>query len=323
MNHILAIFNKQKPKISYSGIPEFVYLRPEEIVDGNVDFPKVGKKYGLGSKDAKFTLFGFNLDGSENNDYFPWEEINFCSDNPTIKSSEVQVVGQKLDSYTIQAIRNKIVPIKNNTIENAVQGILVKDGKFILGGRGGMDQTGTLQPIPGGSVSWKENYRVDPFTDAFFNEAKEEAGVTKITEVRLYGIFNQISKHINRQWLFKGKPNESIDQLVENIKEGIDFYDKQLKSGKTGREAKLTLKESNYPIDVWENSNVHSFNYDEDTLLQLLSDGQWINPQGRILKLIGSLPADLYLAGVVDFGVEFKKEADKLELVKNEVVDQT
>ena len=93
--------------------------------------------------------------------------------------------------------------------------------------------------------------------------------------------------------------------------------------GKTGRGAKLALRESGHPIDAWENSDVWSFNYDGDTFLKLLSDGQWTNPRGIPLKLIGSLPADLYLAGVVEWGQDFRREADKLPLVKKEIVDQS
>ena len=324
-NYILAIFDKTgpAPNIVYNTAPGFAYLQEADIVDGKVDFARVGQRYGLGSPKTTFTFFGFNKDGTPNQDYFPWKEINFSSPNPRVTGSLVQVTGQRLDSYTIQAIRNRMVPAVDNNIENAIQGILVKEGKFLLGGRGGTDQAGTLQPVPGGSVGWKEKYIFDPFTDAFHAEAEEEAGAIGITNVKLYGIFNQVTKHINRQWLFRGEPQQPIDKLVENIHKGIEFYRQQLAQGKNGREAKQALRESSFPVDAWENSDAWSFNYDSETLLRLLSDGQWLNPKGISMKLIGSLPADLYIAGAVDFGPEFKREADKSEFVKKDVVDQT
>ncbi|HLD00836.1 MAG TPA: hypothetical protein VJC39_03770 [Candidatus Nanoarchaeia archaeon] len=333
-NYILATFDKNKtpPVIAINSGSGFAYLTVNDKTGNDqVDFAALAKKYGLGDPDSKFTLFGYNKDGTANKDYFPWQEINFSSLDPTIRGKYVLVTGQMLDSYTIQAIRNRVILVgPEDTIENAIQGLLVKDGQFILGGRGGTDQAGTLQPVPGGSVGWREyeelsknKYKpdyIDVFNFAFRAEAEEEAGVKNIENIRLMGIFNQVTKHVNRQWLFKGEPRENIDTIMGNIQDGISFYQQQLAQGKTGREAKLSLRDSGHPIDAWENSDAWSFSYDGDTLLRLLADGHWTNPRGVKMNLIGSLPADLYIAGWVDFGDEFQKEADKLEFVKREVV---
>lgn len=329
-NYILAVFDKERiaPQIVHTAVPGFAYIQPEDCTaEGEVNFSHLEQKYGLGNPEALFTLFGYNKDGTADKDYFPWKEIYFSTADPLVIQSEygarVQVTGQRLDSYTIQAIRRRAVPVRGTRTDNSIQGILVKDGKFLMGERGGTELVGTLQPVPGGGVGWKSSYNTDPITDAFHLEAYEEAGTTEIKNARLYGIFNQVTQHINRQWLFKGEPEQSIDALVDKMHAGIIFYQKQLAAGKTGREAKRALRESVHPVDAWENADAWSFSYDGEALLRLLSDGKWVNPQGKSLNLIGSLPADLYIAGVVDFGAGFKKEAEKLDFVKNEVVDQT
>ena len=332
-NYILAQFpiSGLIPRIQHFNTGGMAYVEPTTIVlERDELFELLYRKYA-----HQLPLFGFNPDGSPNKDYFPWQEINFGSSNPSVQDNRVYVNGTRLDSYTIQALRKNVIPIQRDVLENAIQGMLVKSGQFMLGERGGSELAGTLQPVPGGSVVWKEGnagddmkkalynpYDYDPMTDAFHAEAYEEAGATIITNVRLLGIFNQVTQHINRQWVFKGEPSESIDELIGKMQAGIIFYQQQLAAGKTGREAKLALRESGHPADAWENSDVWSFNYDAETFLYLLADGRWVNPRGIDIKLIGSLPADLYIAGVAQWGEEFKREVDKLEFVKKEIVSQ-
>src|SRR3989338_9418 len=329
-NYVLATFNKTgpAPRVAHTTVPGYAYLTINDLTaEGNVDFVAVASKYGLGNPDASFRLCGYDKNGDPSPDSFPWQETNFSSGDPKITSNLVKAVGQRLDSYTIQALRNKVLPVQNNVVENAVQGMLARDGRFILGSRAGganaSDQGGTLQPIPGGGVRWKDSYHSDPLTDAFVAEAYEEAGATRMTGIRLYGIFNQVTQHINRQSLFIGEPEQSIGDLIGKIESGITFYQQQLAKGKSKRESRLALRESCHPMDVWENTRVWSFPYNVDTFLQLLSDGHWINPQGGKMKLIGSLPADLYIAGVVEGGPDFKKEADKLSFAQKEIIDKT
>ncbi len=309
----------------------------DDLTDSQLDFDRLAQKYGVG-KNGK-VKFGFNGDGSPSSDFEPWQEINFGSINPFIgKDGTLNIIGVMLDSYTIQAIRAgnffnqsqlaalcSFSPTRGPVIENAIQGMLVKNGKFPLGLRGGTELAGRLQPIPGGSVRWKDKYVHDPFMDAFESEAKEEFGAT-ISAARCYGVFNQVpldpsqAGHINRQWVYVGEPRSSLEDLVALTRGGIEFYRGQISQGKNGRQAKMALRESGFPEDAWENDDVWLFDYDPDTFLQLLSDGQWTSSKGRVMKLIGSLPANLYMAGVADFGEEFKKKADKLELASKEIV---
>ncbi len=341
-HYVLGIFN-EGATVNHSELPGFAYIASDEVKDRQPDFDKLAERYGAG-KLGKIKN-GFNDDGSKSPDFEPWQEINFGSMNPHLNLSDdpvsVAIVSQRLDSYTIQAIRSgnflnaSQLEYLTSTgsgqpaiIENAIQGFLVKEGKFLLGMRygGGADLSpGLLQTVPGGSVQWKETYVHNPLRDAFDAESMEEAGA-RIVNAKLYGIYNLVPADpgkpgpTQRQWMHIGEPQQSIDELIGLIQAGLEFFSRQLSGGKTGIEAKQALRNSPFPDDVWENKEVWPFSYDGDTLLKLLADGQWINPNGKMMKFIGSLPAVLYIAGVVDFGDEFKKEAEKLELVKKEVI---
>ena len=315
-NNILRMFEKgSKPPIRYNNSQGFAYLDSDTFRNGKVQWDVLAEKYGTGKDGGVY--IGFEDDGSPRKDNsLTWQEINFGSANPVpvrdnTKSQYISLdITAKLDSYSIQALRRGVLK-RGNIVENAIQGILVKDGYFLLGSRGGQDQPGKLQPMPGGSVTWKESYAKNPFEDTLQSESLEEVG-SKVIKPELRGIFNQVGTHINRQWLYVGEPEKDLDEIMDNLEQGRRLYLRE--KDRTGDEAiaRAALRESDYPDDAWENTDVHKFGYDADNFLQLLSDGNWINPHRVKMELIGTLPADLYIAGITEFGEEFRKEADKL-----------
>src|SRR3989338_1242541 len=126
-NHILGIF-KREPHISFTQCDKYAYIGIDDM-------------------------------GNRRDDHSPvWQAESFGSTNPCISSrgemKRITINGWKLDTYTIQAIRRRKVKsspiIDECIIENAIQGLLVKDGHFLLGKRGGQDQPGTLNVLPGG-----------------------------------------------------------------------------------------------------------------------------------------------------------------------------
>ncbi len=327
-NKILSILRNKSFPITWeiSTDSGFGYLEdlPTAVnSDRTVNWEVLARHYGTGDKGI---YIGFEADGSPRKDQSPpWQEINFGSVNPQVEIGSqgsayiISLVGKKLDSYTIQAMRRHKITPRDNFIDNSVQGILVKERKFLLGCRGGYDLSGTLQPIPGGSVLWKDHYNQNPIEDGFASEAEEEAG-TPVLNPRLYGIFNQTGAHTNRQWLFVAEPEKSLEHIAADMVDGLELYlkEKQLTGGNDAL-ARTALRESPYPLDSWENVSTAIFSYDADTFLRLLHDGKWISLQGQEMRLIGTLPADLYLAGVVDFGSEFEQEAKKLPLIKEAI----
>lgn len=316
-NHILRIFGEQEPEVEYTLREGYAHLDDALLTNaGTPDWQKLAVRYGTGKNGGVY--IGFDDLGNPRADNSPpWQEINFATQDPTIKESVVAVAGQRLDSYTIQAIRRRKVDGRG-LIENAVQGFLVRDGYFLLGVRGGQDQPGTLNVLPGGSVSWKDEYQFNPFHDAMADEVQEEAG-TSITGAKLVGIFNQVTAHINRQWFYIARPSATLDSIIENVHQGIELY-RQVKK-KTGDEAvaRKALWASSYPTDSWENSSIVKLPYDPETFLRLLSNGKMMVEE-RDCKLIGSLPADLYIAGVLLAGNDFRREAASFKLVKDDIV---
>ncbi len=338
VNEILAIFDKKHSRewnisdetigIGSKQSGEFAHISviPDACIDGEVQWEVLAQYYGTG--DNKGVYIGFESDGSPRKDNSPpWQEINFGSADPEIIRSwlgitRISVSGMKLDSYTIQAQRRKILPVKDSDVtENAVQGILHDGGQFMLGVRGGQDQPGKLNVLPGGSVAYKNNYyKYNPFIDAFNDECWEEAGA-EIYTMQLKGIFNQKGVHTNRQFVFTAQITQSIEEIVENHRKGFELYART--KAETGDElkARRVLAESKYPADAWETRKIIVLPYDADTFLKLLSDEKWKHTRGEpAATLIGTLPATLYVVGTVDFGKDFKRAADKLPLVQKEIM---
>jgi hypothetical protein len=316
-NEILAIFDADKKvEVSYSHFPGFAHvLDGEGLRDGAVDWDFLAKKYGTG--DSGGVYIGFESDGSPRRDNNPtWQEINFSSSDPDVTERDgkyhVFFPGQRLDSYSIQAMRRgKLKP--TDTYENAVQIMPVKDGKLILTERGGSDLAGKLQPA-GGSCTYQWEYQENPIIDTAHHEARDEMGAT-LQKAKIYGIFNQVGVHINRQTIVKAEPVETMDELLSELDKGRELHHRW--KHRTGDEAiaRQALIESPFPNDAWESRVTHLFAHKPETYLRLLSNPSW---EGR--PLIDTLVADLYVLGTVDFGPEWAKEAEKLNLVQEKVV---
>ena len=154
-NHILGIF-KREPHISFTQCDKYAYIGSEGVTKGKPDWDALAARYGTGDNGGVY--IGFDDMGNRRDDHSPvWQAESFGSTNPCISSrgemKRITINGWKLDTYTIQAIRRRKVKsspiIDECIIENAIQGLLVKDGHFLLGKRGGQDQPGTLNVLPG------------------------------------------------------------------------------------------------------------------------------------------------------------------------------
>ncbi len=255
---------------------------------------------------------GFAPDGSPAPDNSPpWKEIVFASANPRIVEEEVRTVvslnGKPIDSYTTQAMRRKIILPQEDLLPTRIDGFLVKGDSFILGVRGGSDCVGVLQPIPMGYVHWKESYSPDPFSATFAEETAEEAGTTLINPT-LYGLFNQQAKHVTHVWFFKAEPADSLESIASQLGLGKLFYDLERGQHHDEKRARTALRATSFPPDSWENSETIILPYNGESLLRLLADKGWTTAR-RTFETFESLPVDAYIAGVVDFGEDFKKEA--------------
>lgn len=336
MAEILGIFPKEKPvSLAWSREEIFAYLEGVAgavFEDGTVNYDALLERYGCGA--GKGVYIWFAADGSVPRDHSPvWQEVIFASANPEIgegqQQTSVSVQGVQMDSYTIQAMRRKIVS-PSEVLPNVVHGFLVKDNYFLLGIRGGSDTVGVVQPIPAGHVAWEQKHmgyaragighlRKDvrdhfpgevknPFLAALVVETFEEAG-TVVKDPRLYGIFNQQGNHINRLWFFRTEPVGSLEGIAEQMRAGRKFYLQERARHGDEALARKALGHSPYPADTWENSDTLMLPYNGETLLRLLADKGWTH-QGKALGSLESLPVDAYIAGVVDFGEDFKREAE-------------
>ncbi len=322
-NHILLSCTwKDTVTFNYIQQPEFAYLSeiPSALDQGKVQWDFLAHHYGTGK--AGGVYIGFEDDGSPskvNNP--PWQEIVVGSLDPQVHRNDnavrIDITGIKLDSYTIQAQRRRKVA-SNSVIENAIQGLLIRDGKFLLGIRGGVDQPGTLNVLPGGTVAYRVSYAANPFVDSFHAEAYEEGGVD-IRDTHLLGIFNQDGAHINRQWVYAGYPKADLEEIIDHHRRGYEFYHRIRDQHGDEAKARQALQESTYPSDAWENTRLIALEYNPATLLGLLREGKHSLSDGSSVACIGTLPASLYLLGVAEFGDKFKREAEEFPAVRERV----
>ncbi|HIH10618.1 TPA: NUDIX hydrolase [Candidatus Woesearchaeota archaeon] len=313
-NTILNIFEKDTAvKVHYTRHSRFQYLDevPDAVVNGEINWDVLQQRYGTGREGGVY--IGFESDGSPKLDESPpWKELCVGSRNPLIISRDdrtlVDLQGYPLDSYTIQAQRRRKISLVLEFMENAVQGLLVRDGQFLLGIRGGMDQPQKVNVIPGGSVSY-HSQRWDPFQAALCAEAQEEAGAT-VQRCSLRGIFVQDGVHLNRQWVYVARPEEELDALIAKHQVAYGVYAQMKKESGSELRARRILNERGMPVDAWENTSLVALPYTQDTLLRLISDQYLVVNDVRV-PFIGTLAITLCIAGCTEFGGEFRKEVEK------------
>ena len=187
---------------------------------------------------------------------------------------------------------------RNSFFQLAAIGIVkTKDNQILLGVRGGAINpervvqyaSGLYGLVPGGNVSFKPSYNVDPITDTLLAEAREEIGDFNFVSGPILGIFEAFRPGpTGIKFVGMLGTDATLRQIQKINIDANQMYQSMLLKGAKKKEAQAELNTRKLPVDAWEHTVILGLPNHVETI------NQFVNSQQQSFSGIGAGALDLY-----------------------------
>jgi len=142
---------------------------------------------------------------------------------------------------------------------------VTRDNQIVLGVRGGAITPERVQQYasglygcaPGGSVTFKPEYKVDPITDTMANEFREELGNFEIKDSKVIGVFEAYRPGPTGIKFVGEIRTDATFKQIQDYNSRANKWEEKLKSdGALRQEIDNTLATMGLPTDAWEHSSL-------------------------------------------------------------------
>ncbi len=141
---------------------------------------------------------------------------------------------------------------------------ITKDNQILIPFRGGelteegktIYARGKVGLIPGGSITWKQEYIKNPIEDTIAQEFIDELGQFNYKNLGLICILESISDLPGIKFVSLLKINASLKQIQGLNNRSIELRNLLIKQELKPEEIEKELKNKNLPIGAWENSPI-------------------------------------------------------------------
>ena len=158
---------------------------------------------------------------------------------------------------------------------------MTKDNQIVLGVRGGevtpervqQYASGLYGCAPGGSVTFREQYRVDPITDTIANEFREELGNFEIKDSKVIGVFEAYRPGpTGIKFVGEVKTDATLEQIQDYNVRANKLEDELKLKGASRKEIDAELERANLPMDSWEHFSLRGIPTSEEAIEKVLKE---------------------------------------------------
>lgn len=220
---------------------------------------------------------------SEGNVVGSWQERVANLRNPKVlKSKETRELEiDWVTSYDIRAARNGSFKSDAFFQLAAIGVVITRDNQILLGLRGGEPTperkekigAGLLGALPGGSVTFKPEYKHDPIIDTVLEEFTDEIGDFKIVSKseEIIGVFEAFRPGpTGIKFVTCLTTDARLVQIQKINRRANHDYWRRINQGASHQDAARELKEAGLPPDAWEHFPIIGFPNDHDAVKRWL-----------------------------------------------------